>query len=96
MKDEIDFYVQQLKQYVGWTIAEIAKTPAKEPVGYFGVILSSPDKQRKVVVWILSDDEGNSHGSFNVYELKQEMPAQKQLTSENLEEIAAEVDKDIA
>ena len=70
--DLMDFYVGQLNSYKGWTINQIVRTAKDLPEdeSFFGIELLSPDKKKKVIVWILRDDEGNGYGSFNVDEVK--------------------------
>ena len=70
-KDLMDFYVGQLKKYVGWTIKRIVRTPKNlsEDESFFGIELIKPNSKNKAIVWILRDDEGNGHGSFNVDEV---------------------------
>jgi len=70
--DRTDFYVGQLDKYKGWTINQAVRTPRHltEDESFFGLELASPDKKKKVVLWIEQDDEGNGPGSFRVEDSK--------------------------
>ena len=70
MDDRMDFYVKELKKVAGWTISNAVRTPkgVENIDDCFGIELTSPDKKKTVVMWILADNEGNGPGSFEIDE----------------------------
>ena len=57
--DESKYYLDQLAELVDGKITGIAKTED----GFFGIVVTMPDGKRRTMI-LLSDDEGNDHGSF--------------------------------
>jgi hypothetical protein len=63
----MEFYLEQLAQFVGWKVTGVAKAPLDEfGDAYFGLVLTKSAAKR--IVWFLRDDEGNGPGSFEVQE----------------------------
>jgi len=68
MNNQTKFYVRQLRPLVGAKITQLVRTgtdkddPADD---LFGFLLTMPDGSRKTML-LLSDDEGNGPGSFQI------------------------------
>lgn len=66
--NQTNFYLRQLRPLVGATITELVRTgtdqddPADD---LFGFLLTLPDGTKKTLL-LLSDDEGNGPGSFEI------------------------------
>lgn len=62
-----DFYLKELEFVVGGTIVGLAHTsePGCWAEEYFGLVIDLPSGKR-VSLLLLSDDEGNSPGSFEI------------------------------
>jgi len=63
-----DFYLKQLRPLVGGTISALARTGPNEDVSddeYFGFVVTLPDGSTRTIL-LLSDDEGNGPGSFEI------------------------------
>lgn len=58
----MDFYTKQLEGLVGGLVTGVVVDPVNE---FFGLSLTMPNGNRKRI-WLLSDDEGNGHGSFDI------------------------------
>ena len=57
IKDTADFYVKQLEVLVGETVEGVV---TDEEGQFFGLRIGSK------ILWLLSDDEGNEPGSFEI------------------------------
>lgn len=61
-----DFYLKQLKQLVGGKITNLARSGASDGDDeFFGIVVTMPDGKQKTLL-LLSDDEGNAPGSFEL------------------------------
>ena len=61
-----DFYLKTLNQLVGGTITGLARSGVDCGNGeFFGLVITMPDGTIKQLV-LLSDDEGNAPGSFEI------------------------------
>lgn len=60
-ESQINFYLNQLNCLVGGKITALAKTEDE----FFGLVVTLPSGQKKTLL-LLSDDEGNDHGSFEI------------------------------
>ncbi|MHB1630689.1 MAG: hypothetical protein ACYCQL_00545 [Acidithiobacillus sp.] len=61
-----DFYLEELDQLVGGTISGLVRTGDDSDNGeFFGLLVTMPDGTKKQLV-LLSDDEGNAPGSFEI------------------------------
>lgn len=59
--DATNWYLEQLKPLVGGTIIGLAEADE----GFYGLDIRMKDGERKVLI-LLSDDEGNAPGSFEI------------------------------
>lgn len=59
-----DFYLKQLEQLIGGKITNLARTGEEEDE-FFGIVVTMPNGKRKTLL-LLSDDEGNAPGSFEI------------------------------
>jgi hypothetical protein len=50
---------QVLIKFINWRLVGMCTDPAGE---FFGMIMQSPDKTQKKVLWIQADQEGNAPG----------------------------------
>ena len=57
----IEFYKKQLTPLAGGRITSVATDPEGE---FFGLEITT--EERKYILWLLADDEGNSPGSFEI------------------------------
>ena len=57
-----NFYVTQLNELFGAKVTGFVKDPDNL---YYGIAFTLPDRSRKTL-WLLSDDEGNNPGSFDL------------------------------
>ncbi len=61
-----DFYLKKLDQLVGGTITGLVRSGDDSGTGeFFGFVVTMPDGTKKQIV-LLSDDEGNAPGSFEI------------------------------
>jgi hypothetical protein len=60
----IEFYKKQLSPLIGGKITSVVQDNEGE---FFGLNISM--KEKEFIVWLLSDDEGNSPGSFEIQEM---------------------------
>jgi hypothetical protein len=61
-----DFYLKKLDQLVGGTISGLVRTGDDSDNGeFFGLLITMPDGTKKHL-FLLSDDEGNAPGSFEI------------------------------
>lgn len=61
-----DFYLEKLDQLVGGTITGLVRTGDDSDTGeFFGLVVTMPNGTKKTMV-LLSDDEGNAPGSFEI------------------------------
>lgn len=64
----IDFYTKQLQQLVAGTIEAVIRSGApidEDDFEFCGLLISFPDGTTRRM-WLLSDDEGNGPGSFEI------------------------------
>lgn len=65
-----DFYLKKLDQLVGGTISGLVRSGDDSDNGeFFGLVITMPDGTKKTMV-LLSDDEGNAPGSFEIETLE--------------------------
>lgn len=68
MNNQTNFYLRQLRPLLGATITKLVRTgtdqddPADD---LFGLLVTLPDGSSKTLL-LLSDDEGNGPGSFEI------------------------------
>jgi len=62
---QIEFYLRELRQLVGYRIVGLAKDNSGE---FYGLELSN--NGQKKLVWFLMDDEGNGPGSFEIQDVQ--------------------------
>lgn len=68
MNQMTEFYTNQLKPLVGGTVVAIASAPPdEEGTEFFGLIIKTKEGKR-LKLFLLSDDEGNGPGSFELSE----------------------------
>ncbi len=65
MKSATQFYLDQLDILVGGTITQLAISRTSEDE-FFGLVVALPDGSTRTVI-LLSDDEGNAPGSFEIH-----------------------------
>ena len=68
MKSLIDFYLNQLSPLVGGKITALARTGKPEYPGedeFYGLVVTLPNGSKRTLM-LLSDDEGNAPGSFEL------------------------------
>ena len=68
MKSPIDFYLKQLSPLVGGKITALARTGTPEYPGedeFYGLVVTRADGSKRTLM-LLSDDEGNAPGSFEL------------------------------
>ena len=68
MKSPINFYLDQLSPLVGSKITALARTGQPEYPGedeFYGLVVTLPNGSKKTLL-LLSDDEGNGPGSFEL------------------------------
>ena len=64
-KSSLEYYTDRLKGLVGGEITGvIASTPSEFGDVFVGLIIGVKDKSFRL--WLLSDDEGNGPGSFDI------------------------------
>ena len=70
MNNATDFYLKQLHPLVGGTITGLARTGPGENAfdeEFYGLVITLPDGRKRTPI-LLSDDEGNGPGSFEIGE----------------------------
>ena len=69
VSDTTNFYLEKLAVLVGGTVTGAVRSGVDETLGdeYFGLKIMGKDGKAKVL-WLLSDDEGNGPGSFEIAE----------------------------
>lgn len=70
MTNATDFYLKQLRPLVGGTITGLVRTgPGEEAFDeeFYGLVVTLPDGRKRTLL-LLSDDEGNGPGSFEICE----------------------------
>jgi hypothetical protein len=70
MGNTTDFYLKQLHPLVGGTITGLARTSPGEDAfdeEFYGLVITLPDGRKRTLI-LLSDDEGNGPGSFEIGE----------------------------
>ena len=68
MNSSTNFHLSQLRPLVGGTITALARTGPHgdaEDEEFFGFVVTLPDGSTRTIL-LLSDDEGNGPGSFEV------------------------------
>lgn len=63
-----NFYLNKLSQLVGGRITALARTGTPEEADeseFYGFVITLPDGNKRTLI-LLSDDEGNSPGSFEL------------------------------
>lgn len=67
MNSATDFYLKQFRPLVGGTISALARTGPDEDESdeFFGFVVTLPDGSTRTIL-LLSDDEGNGPGSFEI------------------------------
>jgi hypothetical protein len=68
MQNRTDFYLDRLRCLIGGKIISMARSgpPQNEfDDEYFGLVIALPDGSTKTLI-LLSDDEGNGPGSFDI------------------------------
>jgi hypothetical protein len=61
-----DFYLKKLEPLVGGTITGLVRSGNDRGNGeFFGLVITMPDGTKKQLV-LMSDDEGNAPGSFEI------------------------------
>ncbi|TAL65855.1 MAG: hypothetical protein EPN79_11950 [Burkholderiaceae bacterium] len=68
MKNSIDFYLKQLSPLVGGTITGLVRTgpgDGAQADELYGLSITLPDGGKRTLI-LLSDDEGNGPGSFEI------------------------------
>ena len=68
MKSPIDFYLGKLTPLVGGKITALARTGKPEYPGedeFYGLVVTLADGSKRTLM-LLSDDEGNGPGSFEL------------------------------
>jgi hypothetical protein len=60
----IEFYKKQLSLLIGGKVTSVVQDNEGE---FFGLTIET--KKKDQILWLLSDDEGNSPGSFEIQEL---------------------------
>ncbi|WP_163056696.1 hypothetical protein [Acidithiobacillus ferrooxidans] len=61
-----DFYLKKLDQLVGGTISGLVRSGEDSGIGeFFGLLITMPDGTKRTML-LLSDDEGNAPGSFEI------------------------------
>ena len=69
MKAATDFYLGQLSPLVGGKITALARTGKPEYPGedeFYGLVVTLPNGKKRTLI-LLSDDEGNAPGSFEIH-----------------------------
>ena len=69
MNSPTDFYLDQLGPLVGGTITALARTGKPEYPGgdeFYGLVVTLPNGKTRTLM-LLSDDEGNAPGSFEIH-----------------------------
>ena len=61
---EIELYKKQLTPLVGGRITSVVQDKEGE---FFGLSIATKNKEQ--ILWLLSDDEANSAGSFEIQEM---------------------------
>ena len=72
MDSQIDFYLDKLKPLVGGRITALARsgsTGDPHEDEFFGFVIKLPNGKTKTLI-LLSDDEGNGPGSFELIDEK--------------------------
>ncbi|MCL4778900.1 MAG: hypothetical protein KJ049_01815 [Gammaproteobacteria bacterium] len=70
MTHATDFYLKQLRPLVGGTITGLARSDPCEDAfeaEFYGLVVTLPNGQKRTLL-LLSDDEGNGPGSFEICE----------------------------
>ena len=69
VSDTTNFYLEKLAVLAGGTVIGTVRSGVDETFGdeYFGLKIKGNDGKAKVL-WLLSDDEGNGPGSFEIAE----------------------------
>ena len=68
MNSPTNFYLDQLRPLVGGTITALARTGQPGDTNeseFFGLVVTLPNGDRRTLI-LLSDDEGNCPGSFEL------------------------------
>ena len=68
MKSPIDFYLDQLSPLIGGKISALARTGKPTYPGddeFYGLVVTLPSGKTRTLI-LLSDDEGNAPGSFEI------------------------------
>jgi len=68
MESQTTFYLNQLKPLIGGRITAVARTGPTENLyddEFFGLVIKLPNGKTKTLL-LLSDDEGNAPGSFQI------------------------------
>jgi hypothetical protein len=68
MTNLTDAYLKQLRPLVGGTITGLARTGPGEDAfdaEFYGLVVTLPNGQKRTLL-LLSDDEGNGPGSFEI------------------------------
>lgn len=68
MKSPTDFYLNQLGPLIGGKITALARTGQPEYPGedeFYGLVVTLADGSKRTLL-LLSDDEGNAPGSFEL------------------------------
>lgn len=68
MNSAASFYLNRLSPLVGGTIAALARTGPHEDAmeeEFFGFVVTLPNGSKRTIL-LLSDDEGNGPGSFEI------------------------------
>ena len=69
MNSATDYYLNQLRQLLGGTITELATSGSDDDPShdeFFGFVVTLPDGSTRTII-LLSDEEGNGPGSFEIY-----------------------------
>ena len=71
VSDTTNFYLEQLAVIVGGTVTGTVRSGVDETLDeeYFGLKIMGKDGKSKIL-WLLSDDEGNGPGSFEIEEVQ--------------------------
>jgi hypothetical protein len=69
VSDTTNFYLEQLAVIVGGTVTGTVRSGVDEILDeeYFGLEIVGKDGKKKIL-WLLSDDEGNGPGIFEIAE----------------------------
>ena len=68
MNNQTNFYLSQLRPLLGATITKLVRTGTDKDDSaddLFGLLVTLPDGSKKTML-LLSDDEGNGPGSFEI------------------------------